>query len=154
MTLFPDWREFIELLNSHGVDYVIVGAWARAFHGVPRSTGDIDFFVRSSTENADKLLGVLAEFGFASLSITREDFLAEARIIQLGIDPYRIDIITGISGVSFDEAWTDRIHGEIGGVPAAFLSLRLFRRNKLAAGRTKDLADLEAVPDVPSEPRP
>lgn len=147
MTLFPDWREFIELLNSHSVDYVIVGAWARAFHGVPRSTGDIDFFVRSSAENADKLLGVLDRFGFASLGITREDFLAPGRIIQLGVEPYRIDIITGISGVSFEEAWHDRIRGEIDGIPAVFLSLRLFRRNKRAAGRAKDLADLDAIPE-------
>jgi len=71
MTLFPDWREFIELLNSHSVDYVIVGAWARAFHGVPRSTGDIDFFVRMSPENADRLVRVLDQFGFASLGIRR-----------------------------------------------------------------------------------
>ena len=75
MTLLPDWREFIELLNSHAVDYVIVGAWARAFHGVPRSTGDIDFFVRPSPENADRLIRALNEFGFASIGITHEDFL-------------------------------------------------------------------------------
>jgi hypothetical protein len=72
MTLLPDWREFIALLNSHAVDYLIVGAWARAFHGVPRSTGDIDFFVRASPDNADRLVRVLDEFGFRSLGIQRE----------------------------------------------------------------------------------
>jgi hypothetical protein len=146
MILFPDWREFIELLNSHAVDYLIVGAWARAFHGVPRSTGDIDFFVRSSPENADKLMAVLNQFGLASLGITREDFLIQGRIVQLGIDPCRIDIITGISGVSFEEAWEERLRGEIDGIPTFFLSLRLFRRNKEASGRPKDLADLDAIP--------
>jgi len=122
-----------------------VGAWARAFHGVPRSTGDIDFFVRSSSENADRLIRALNEFGFAS-GITHEDFLTPDRVVQLGIDPYRIDIITGISGVTFEEAWSERVHGEIDGTPAVFLSLRLFRRNKRAAGRVKDLADLDAIP--------
>ncbi len=93
MTLLLDWREFIELLNAHNVDYVIVGAWARAFHGVPRSTGDIDFFVRISPENAERLVRVLNQFGFGSLGIRREDFLTPDRIIQLGIDliPYRSD---------------------------------------------------------------
>ena len=123
-----------------------MGAWARAFHGVPRSTGDIDFFVRSSPENADKLVAVLNQFGLASLGITREDFLIQGRIVQLGIDPCRIDIITGISGVSFEEAWEERIRGEIDGIPTFFLSLRLFRRNKEASGRPKDLADLDATP--------
>lgn len=146
MTLPPDWREFIELLNSHGVEYVIVGAWARAIHGVPRSTGDIDFFVRASPENADRLVQVLSRFGFASLGIRREDFLALGQIIQLGVAPYRIDIITGISGVTFEEAWNERVVGQLDGLPAAFLSLGLFRRNKLAAGRPKDLADLDQTP--------
>lgn len=93
MILLPDWREFIELLNSQKVDYVIVGTWARALHGVPRSTGDIDFFVRASPENANRLVKVLAQFGFASLGISRDDFLTPGQIIQLGIDPYRIDLI-------------------------------------------------------------
>ncbi len=146
MMLLPDWREFIELLNSHGVEYVIVGAWARAFYGVPRSTGDIDFLVRPSADNAALLVRVLDQFGFGSLDIRPADFMAADRIVQLGIDPYRIDILTGISGVSFDEAWAERAKGEIDGVPTCFLSLRLYRRNKLAAGRTKDLADLEALP--------
>src|SRR5271166_5252731 len=98
MTLFPDWREFIGLLSSHAVDYLIVGAWARAFHGIPRSTGDIDFFVRPSAENADRLVRVLDQFGFASVGITREDFLTPDRVVQLGMEPYRIDVLTGISG--------------------------------------------------------
>jgi len=147
MTLLPDWREFIALLNSHGVDYLIVGAWARAFHGVPRSTGDLDFFVGVSPDNADRLVRVLEEFGFRSLGIQREDFLAPGRVVQLGIDLYRIDLITGISGVEFEEAWSERVRGYIDGLPASFLSLRLYRRNKMAAGRMKDLADLEALPE-------
>lgn len=146
MTLPRDWHEFIELLNSHAVDYVIVGAWARTLHGVPRSTGDIDFFVRASPENASRLMRALDQFGFGSAGIKPEDFLTPNHVVQLGVEPYRIDIITGISGVSFEEAWKDRVPGEIDGVPVAFLSLRLFKQNKQAAGRAKDLADLDALP--------
>jgi hypothetical protein len=147
MTLLPDWREFIELLNSLGVEYVIVGAWARSFYGVPRATGDIDFFVRSSPENAARLVNALRQFGFGSLEIREEDFCQPNRIVQLGIDPYRIDIVTGISGVDFSEAWEERVPAEIDGLPVSFLSLRLYRRNKKAAARPKDLADLEALPE-------
>ena len=147
MILLPDWREFIELLNRHEVDYIIVGAWARAFHGIPRSTGDIDFFVRRSPENARRLVQVLEEFGFGSLDIGSDDFLRPDRIVQLGIEPYRIDVINTISGVTFEEAWAERVAGEIDGLPTQFLSLRLFKRNKRAAGRPKDLADLDALPE-------
>ena len=101
MTLHPDWLAFIELLNSHGVEYVIVGAWARVFHGIPRATGDIDFFVRKSAANAERLMNALQAFGFGSAGITAEDFTAPDRIVQLGAAPYRIDIITSISGVSY-----------------------------------------------------
>jgi hypothetical protein len=147
MTLLPDWREFIELLTAHAVEYVVVGAWARAFHGIPRSTGDIDFFVRRSPGNAQRLVRVLQEFGFASLAIDVEDFVTPDRVIQLGVDPYRIDILNTISGVTFDEAWDERVNGEIDGLPVPFLSLRLFKRNKRAAGRAKDIADLDALPE-------
>jgi hypothetical protein len=119
MTLLPDWLEFIELLNSHGVEYVIVGAWARAFYGPPRSTGDIDFFVRPAPENAGRLLQVLQKFGFGSLGITPEDFLTPGRIIQLGIDPYRI-----------------KVQGEIDGLRMQFLSLPL-------SGRTSSPRDAQ-----------
>jgi hypothetical protein len=147
MTLHPDWREFIGLLNSHAVEYVIVGAYARAFHGVPRSTGDIDFFVRPSAENSLRLERVLQAFGFGSLGLAAADFQHPGRIIQLGVAPYRIDIITSISAVPFEEAWEDRVPADLDGMPVWFLSRRAYRRNKAAAGRPKDLADLEALPD-------
>ena len=147
MILLPDWRVFIELLNSHEVEYIVVGAWARAYHGVPRSTGDIDFFVRATHENAGKLLEVLDRFGMRSLGIAVDDLAAHDRIIQLGVAPYRIDLVTSISGVSFDEAWAGRVSGTIDGLPVPFLSLQLFRKNKQAAGRPKDLADLDALPE-------
>jgi hypothetical protein len=147
MTLLPDWREFIALLNSHSVEYIVVGAWARSFYGVPRATGDIDFFVRCSPENASRLVQALDQFGFGSLGITPDDLDKPDRIIQLGIDPYRIDIVTGISSVTFEEAWQERVNAELDGLPVFFLSRRLFRKNKQAAGRPKDLADLDALPE-------
>lgn len=147
MKLPPDWREFIALLNSHSVEYVVVGAWARAFHGVPRSTGDIDFLVRPSPENAERLLKVLEAFGFSSLGLKTQDFQEPGQIVQLGVPPFRIDLVTGISGVSFEQAWIDRVSGQLDGLTVPFLSLRLFRQNKRAAGRPKDLADLDAVPE-------
>jgi hypothetical protein len=142
MPLHPDWKEFLELLNSHGAEYLVVGAHARAFYGIPRYTRDIDIFLRRSPANGAKIESVLREFGFGSLGITANDFLAPGRIVQLGVEPYRIDLLTSLSGVEFDEAWSDRVAGELGGVPVTFISLRAFRKNKLAAGRPKDLADL------------
>ncbi|MGH9672696.1 MAG: DUF6036 family nucleotidyltransferase [Bryobacteraceae bacterium] len=147
MRLHPDWREFVELLNSHEVEYIIVGAYARALHGVPRSTGDIDLFVRPTAENAARMQRAIAAFGFGSLGITAEDFQISGRVIQLGVEPYRIDLITSISGLSFDEAWSDRVRGELDGLPVAFLSLRALKKNKIAAGRPKDLADLADLPE-------
>ncbi len=142
MPLHPDWKEFLELLNSHRVDYLIVGAHARGFYGVPRYTRDIDIFVRPSKENATKLLSVLRDFGFASVELAADDFLVPGRIVQLGVEPYRIDLLTGITGVEFEDAWSDRVAGDLGGVPVPIISLRAFKQNKRAAGRPKDLADL------------
>jgi hypothetical protein len=91
------------------------------------------------------MLGVLRDFGFGSLDITAEDFLTPGRVIQLGVAPYRIDLLTSLSGLDFDDAWADRLLSEIDGVPAAVISIRAFRKNKLAAGRPKDLADLSEL---------
>ena len=142
MPLHPDWKEFLQLLNSHGVEYVVVGAHARGLYGLPRYTRDIDIFLRRSPANASRVETVLREFGFASLRITAEDFLIPGRVVQLGVEPYRIDLLTSISGVEFDDAWSDRVTGDLGGVQVSFISLRAFRKNKLAAGRPRDLADL------------
>jgi hypothetical protein len=152
MQLPPDWREFLELLNSHGVEYLIVGAHARAFHGVPRYTRDIDIFIRMSPANAAKLERVLAEFGFASLGIRASDLLAPEKVLQLGIEPFRIDVLTSISGVDFEEAWADRVTTEFDGVQVSVIGLRAYRKNKLAAGRPKDLADVADLLDSGSDP--
>ena len=102
-------KEFIALLNSHSVEYLIVGGHAVAFHGHPRFTGDIDFFIRMTPSNAQRLLAVLNDFGFGSVGITVRDLLEPKRILQLGQPPNRIDILTSISGVDFDSAWASRV---------------------------------------------
>jgi hypothetical protein len=138
-------REFIESLNSHHVEYLIVGAFALAFHGVPRSTGDIDLFVRRSPENALRMERVLVEFSFASLGLSAADFMAPDQIIQLGHPPNRIDLLTSITGVEFEEAWAERVTCELDGIPVSVIGRDSLIRNKRATGRTQDKADLESL---------
>ena len=145
MRLPKDLREFVESLNSHGVEYVLVGAYAMAYHSRPRYTEDIDILVRPSAENGVRLLGVIEAFGFTSLGLTAADFQTQNQVVQLGRPPNRIDILTSISGVSFEEAWQERQFGELDGVPAPFLSKDCLARNKAASGRDKDLEDLKRL---------
>ena len=140
-----DSKEFIELLNKNEVRYLIVGGYAVAFHGHPRMTGDIDFFVERSEENARKLAAVLTEFGFAGLGLTASDFLEPETIVQLGYPPNRIDLVTSISGVAFAQAWERRVGEEVDGVVMPFLGREDLLANKAASGRPKDLADLDAL---------
>lgn len=143
--LSSDLQEFIRLLNTKSVRYVIVGAWALAFHGRPRYTGDLDVFVARDEQNADNLVQVIDAFGFAQTGIEREDFLRVDYVIQLGREPNRIDILTGISGVTFEEAWGERNHGNLSGLPAFFLSRDLLIKNKRAANGDKDLGDIKLL---------
>jgi hypothetical protein len=145
MKLPNDLREFIELLNSHDVRYLIVGGYAVAFHGYPRTTGDIDFFVDVSEDNAGKLIAVLEAFGFASLGLTKQDFLEPGTIIQLGHPPNRIDLVTSISGIRFEDAWQHRVSFEVEGVSLLVIDKPTLMANKAASGRPKDLADLDAL---------
>lgn len=143
MNLQKDLKEFVELLNALDVHFLIVGAFALAHHGYPRYTGDIDLFVEKSTENAERILSALREFGFGDVGLSTEDFVSKDQVIQLGVVPNRIDMLTLLSGVSFEEAWSSREWGEIGGLKAPFISRDMLKRNKRACGRPQDLADLE-----------
>ncbi len=143
MKLERDLREFIELLNARDVRYVIVGAYALAHHGRPRYTGDIDFFVEASAQNADRLSQVLEQFGFANVGVVEEDFTAADQVVQLGVEPHRMDIMTSITDVEFDEAWNTREYGDLDGLQVPFISKELLKRNKAAVGRKQDLADLD-----------
>ncbi len=145
MKLQQDLREFIELLNSLKVEYIVVGGHAVAFHGHPRFTGDIDFLVRSTRENAERLLETLRAFGFGDLALSVDDFTRPNAVVQLGRPPNRIDLLTSISGVDFDEAWAGKLRGEIDGLPVVFLGLEALLKNKQASGRDKDLGDVKKL---------
>ncbi len=145
MHLQKGLREFIESLNAHNVEYVVAGAYALAFHGVPRYTGDIDILVRPSPDNAARLENVLRDFGFAALGLTASDFLQPDQVVQLGLPPNRIDLLTSLTGVGFEEVWEGRLGGDLSGLPVHFIGLDAFARNKRATGRAQDKADLEAL---------
>lgn len=140
-----DFCELLECFNASGVSAIIVGAYALGFHGAPRMTGDLDLLVQPSLENAKRVIDALAAFGFGDVGLSAADFQQPDVVVQLGVPPVRVDILTGISGITWEEAWAGRIADEFGGIPVAFIGLAELRRNKLAAGRHKDLADLEAL---------
>lgn len=140
-----DFRDLLALFNAHKVDYIIVGAHALAYHGAPRYTGDMDVLVRPDPENARRILDVLEKFGFASLGLTVEDFTSPDKVVQLGVAPVRIDIVTSITGVSWEEAAAGRVAGTYGGLEVYYIGRKEFILNKRAIGRKKDLADLEAI---------
>ncbi|HXU08065.1 MAG TPA: hypothetical protein VN743_03640 [Blastocatellia bacterium] len=142
MNLQKDLKEFVELLSALDVHFLVVGAFAVAYHGYPRYTADIDLFIERSPQNAERLLEAIHQFGFGDVGLTNQDFLREDQVIQLGVAPNRIDIMTHISGVTFEEAWESREVGEIGGLRLPFISRGLLKRNKTASERTQDLADL------------
>ncbi|MGD8778965.1 MAG: hypothetical protein PVH88_08385 [Ignavibacteria bacterium] len=145
MRVEKDFEEFVELLNEQKVKYLIVGAYALALYSEPRNTGDIDFFVENSKENAEKILKVLEFFGFGNIGISLEDITNDNMVVQLGYSPMRIDIITSISGVDFKDAYKSRVIHKFGSSSAFFLSKEDLIKNKKAAGRKKDLADLEIL---------
>jgi Nucleotidyl transferase of unknown function (DUF2204) len=145
MPLPEDWRAFIASLNSHGVEYVVVGAVAMAHHGLPRYTGDLDVLVRDSSENAQRLEVVLAELGFGGLNLKSSDFVNSYRVIQLGVAPNRIDLLSSLTGVSFDEVWAGRVEGVLGETRVNFIGREALILNKKRTGRAQDKADLEAL---------
>jgi len=145
MEVQPDFRDLLALLNEHKVEYLIVGGYALAFHGAPRFTGDIDIFVRPDSENARHILEALAAFGFKFPNLTAEDFANPNKVVQLGVPPVRVDLLTSITGVSWEEAEASKEPGTFGDVPVHYLGREQYIANKRAAGRKKDLADIEAL---------
>ncbi|MDD5678766.1 MAG: hypothetical protein PHW60_12385 [Kiritimatiellae bacterium] len=145
MEVQPDFRDLLALLNAHKVEYLIVGGYALAFHGAPRFTGDLDIFVRPDSNNAQRVLDALAAFGFRFPNLTARDFQDPNKVVQLGVPPVRIDLITSISGVSWEEAEASKEPGIFGNVPVCYIGRQQYLANKRAAGRKKDLADIEAL---------
>jgi hypothetical protein len=143
--LAPDFDEFFGCLNAHGVEFLIVDAYALAFHGVPRFTGDIDVLIRPTVANGERLLTALASFGFPVESLRPADVVDPSRILQMGVEPMQIHVMSEVSGLSWEEAWGGRVVGSCGTRELPFLGRRELIRNKRAAGRLKDLADIEAL---------
>ena len=138
-----DFKEFIELLNNNSVKYLVVGGYALAFHGYPRYTKVIDFWVWVNRENAKNIIKTLREFGFSSLDLNEDDFLSPGYIVQLGQPPARIDLLTSVTGLEFEACYESREHIEVQGSVIDFIDLDSFKKNKKAVGRHQDLADLE-----------
>ena len=145
MKLDKDFNEFVELFVAKGVRFLIVGGYALAAHGYPRATDDFDAWVWANSENAEKIVECLAEFGFGSLNLTTDDFTTLDRVVQLGYTPYRIDIITSISGVEFENAWANRWVIDVDGMHVPFIGRDDLLKNKRATGRPKDLLDVERL---------
>ncbi|MCD6273605.1 MAG: hypothetical protein J7K30_12370 [Deltaproteobacteria bacterium] len=141
--LNKDFKEFIELLNDNNVKYLIVGGYAVAFHGHPRYTKDLDIWIEASPENAQRLLNALDQFGFGSLGLELKDFVAIDRVIQLGYPPNRIDLLTTAAGLNFGKCYASKVSEYINGIRIDFVDIANLKRNKRAAGRSQDLADLE-----------
>ena len=147
--LSRDFKEFAELLNANGVEYLVVGGYALAVHGQPRYTGDLNLWLRVTPGNVERVLRALADFGFGSVGLSAADFMQPEAVIQLGYPPGRIDLLTHVDGVDFDACFAKRIEVSVVGVVLPVIGLEDFKSNKRASGRAKDLADLEALRDEP-----
>ena len=139
----PDFRDLLSIFNAHGVEYLVVGAHALAAHGHVRATGDLDVWVRPEAANAKRVIQALAAFGAPLDDLTEADLTRPGLVFQMGVAPLRIDILTAIDAVQFDDAWRDRFTTTFAGEAVAVLSAAHLIRNKRAVGRAQDLADLE-----------
>ena len=141
--LNQDFREFVQSLNDKQVRYLVVGGYAVALHGYPRYTKDIDIWIELAPANASRIVRALEQFGFGSLGLEAKDFLEADTIIQLGYPPRRIDLITTLSGVDFNQCFATKVVVEMGGIPINFIDLENLKKNKRATGRAQDIADIE-----------
>ena len=149
--LNQNFKDMLSALNDAKVEYLVVGAYAMAVHGCPRSTGDIDFWVRPTVENAKRVWVALTEFGAPMHEISLEDFSSSNVVFQIGLVPQRVDLLTSISGVEFDDAWASKEEVQIDGLSANVLGRTHLVKNKLASGRPKDLLDVEVLRKHQSE---
>ena len=144
-------RDFVEMLSAlteTGAEFLVVGAHALAAHGVPRATGDLDIWVKGSADNATRVLSALEKFGAPLIDLTTSDLTTPGTVYQIGVPPSRIDILTSISGVTFERAWVQRLTVEIDGIAVPILGKEQFIANKRAVGRPKDLSDLELLAEA------
>lgn len=144
--LHPDFKDFLRLLNSHNVRYLLIGGYAVGYHGYPRATGDMDIWIEMSESNSKKVASAFRDFGMPGEAISEGLFLEKNKVIRMGVPPVRLKIITSASGVAFNECYFNREVIEIDGILINFISLQDLKKNKNAAGRHKDMEDLEHLP--------
>jgi len=149
-----DYNDMLSALSAEGAEFLIVGAYAVGAHGIPRATGDIDIWVRPTPENAGCVMRALKRFGAALLDLTEEDLAKPDTVFQLGVAPSRIDVMTGISGVTFEQAWPGRVTIAVEGLAVPVIGRDELLRNKAASGRPKDLIDLAALGAAPASKIP
>lgn len=142
-----DFAEFLRSLRSNGVEYLLVGGYAVGLYGYPRATADIDLWIRRSPENAERTVRAIRDFGFDVPALSADLFLREGQVIRMGLPPLRIEVLTSVSGLDFEDCWAERREMMLGGEPVSLPSLEHLRRNKAASGRPKDLEDLRHLPD-------
>ena len=150
LPLPPDFKEFLALLNSEKIEYLVVGGYAVGYHGYPRPTGDLDVWIAMDPDNAARLVGALAKFGFGAAGATRELFLTPGRVVRMGVPPVRIEVLSSISGVEFAACRARQVDAMIDGVPVRVISRQDLIANKRAAGRGKDLDDLKHLERSPA----
>ena len=145
LNLPQDFRDLLQILEANNVQYLIVGGYALSLYATPRTTGDLDIFVKIDPENATRILQSLNEFGFGGIGITQEDLLTPSQVFQLGYPPNRIDFLTGIEGVSWEEAFSNRQYTVQNGIRIPVIGQEELIKNKLSTGRQKDFADVESI---------
>lgn len=145
VNLEKDFVDFVKLCNLYEVKYLVIGGYAVSIHGYPRSTKDLDILIKLSEENAAKMKNVIDEFGFASLKLTKKDFLKPDFVTQLGQEPIRIDILNDIDGLDYEEAWKNRKMVNYEGEPISFIGYNELLKIKAIAGRPQDLADISKL---------
>jgi len=146
LTLPPDFKEFLKLLQENDVEYLLIGGYAVGYYGYPRATQDLDIWISVTPENASKLIETLQAFGFPTTDIQVDLFQQDNNIIRMGIPPMRIELLKEISGVEFESCYKQRIVDKIDGQQVNLISLKQLKKNKEASGRYKDLDDLENLP--------
>jgi hypothetical protein len=145
----PDYRDMLSALNAEGAEYLVVGAYAVASHGLPRATRDLDVWVRATPGNASRVFRALAAFGAPLEGVSIRDFEVEGSVFQIGVEPQRVDVLTRITAVTFDDAWPRRILADVEGVRVPVIGRAELLRNKRAVGRPQDLADAARLEKVP-----
>lgn len=145
LPLPQDFKEFLRLLNSERIEYLIVGGYAVGYHGYPRPTGDLDIWVAARPDNATRLVSALAKFGFANAGATEKLFLEPGRVVRMGVPPVRIEVLTSVSGVEFADCFVRKVDADLDGVAACIIARDDLIANKLAAGRDRDRDDVSRL---------